>query len=180
MGCCTSKQARAAQRRKSTSPVDKEKHTSASSSTPLAASTATFRSRTNTLETEAITVASSRDPQSFSNNQAVRIDDTEGHSNVSRPPPPPRLRRLSELIDPEDINPNARVRSPSGNLLAAEEFLKHPDRPPSMRERQEIIRERVRAASRLGAVAVVGGAEEELEKARAAVRLKKVCFLSRI
>ena len=78
------------------------------------------------------------------------IDEQEGHSNVTRPPPPPRLRRLSELIDPNELTIDSHVRSPSGNLLAVEQFLVHPDRPRSIRERQEQIRERVRVASRLG------------------------------
>lgn len=54
----------------------------------------------------------------------------------------------------------AVIRSPSGNLLAAEAFLQHPDRPLSLRERQEIIRARVRAVSRLGMVEDVKGVEE--------------------
>jgi hypothetical protein len=78
------------------------------------------------------------------------VDPVEGHSDVSRPPQPPRIHSLSELIDPAEISIDSHVRSPSGNLLAPEQFLVHPARPRSMRERQQEIREKVRAASRLG------------------------------
>ncbi|KAK4539966.1 hypothetical protein LTR36_009936 [Oleoguttula mirabilis] len=80
----------------------------------------------------------------------LKVHELEGHSNVSRPPPPPRIRHLSELIDPADLAVDGHVRSPSGNLLAPAQFLVHPDRPRSIRERQEDIREKVRVASRLG------------------------------
>jgi hypothetical protein len=78
------------------------------------------------------------------------IHAIEGHSDVSRPPPPPRIRRLSELIDPAEIPIDFSVRSPSGNLLAPEQFLARPNRPLSIRERQAEIQKRVRQASRLG------------------------------
>lgn len=81
---------------------------------------------------------------------SIKIDNVEGHSNVTRPPPPPRLRHLSELIDPAELPMDCHIRSPSGTLLALEQFLVHPDRPRSIRERQEEIKEKVRAASRLG------------------------------
>ena len=68
-----------------------------------------------------------------------------------RAPAPPHLRRLSELIDPHDLSIDSHVRSPSGNLLGPAQFMAHPDRPRSIRERQEKIRDRVRAASRAGA-----------------------------
>lgn len=80
------------------------------------------------------------------------IDTIGGNSNVSKPLPPPRLHSLSELIDPATLPIDAHVRSPSGNLLAPEQFMFHPARPLSIRERQEEIRDRVRAASRLGEV----------------------------
>ena len=89
----------------------------------------------------------------------IQVHETEGHSNVTRPPPPPRIHHLSELIDPADLAVDSHIRSPSGNLLAPEQFLTHPDRPRSIRERQEEIREKVRAASRLGVE--VDKAEEE-------------------
>ena len=80
----------------------------------------------------------------------IRVDELEGHSNISRPPPPLRLRHLSELIDPAELTVDSHIRAPSGNLLAPEQFLTHPNRPRSIRERQEEIKEKVRAASRLG------------------------------
>lgn len=84
------------------------------------------------------------------NSSCATVHELDGHSNVSRPPPPPRLRHLSELIDPAELPIDGHVRSPSGHLLAPEQFLVHPDRPLSIRERQAAIQERVRAASRLG------------------------------
>ena len=82
--------------------------------------------------------------------RSTNIDVLEGHSDASRPPPPPRIHHLSELIDPTELHIDSHIRSPSGHLLAPEQFLVHPDRPKSIRERQEEIREKVRAASRLG------------------------------
>lgn len=101
-------------------------------------------------------VQSVRTSKAFAAPPQIRIDDLTGHSNVSRPPKPPRIRRLSELIDPAEVPIDAHIRSPSGNLLAPEQFLFHPDRPLSIRERQEEIRERVRTASRLGLVENAG------------------------
>ena len=92
----------------------------------------------------------------------IEIHLLEGHSNVTRPPPTPRLRHLSELIDPADLSIDCHIRSPSGDLLAPEQFLVHPDRPRSIRERQEEIREKVRAASRLGVEVESAGGEKEV------------------
>lgn len=78
--------------------------------------------------------------------------EIEGHSNVTRPPLPPRLHRLSELVDPAMLPDGSHVRSPSGTIYTPEAFRIHPDRPRSIRERQENIREKVkqvRAVSRL-------------------------------
>jgi len=49
--------------------------------------------------------------------------ELEGHSNVSRPPPPPRLHRLSELLDPAKLD-GGHVRSPSGNISRRTSFLR--------------------------------------------------------
>lgn len=84
---------------------------------------------------------------------SIEADDLEGHSNVTHPPPPPRLLHLSELIDPAELPLDCHIRSPSGTLLAPEQFLVHPHRPRSIRERQEEIKEKVRAASSLGFIA---------------------------
>ena len=73
----------------------------------------------------------------------VEVHELDGHSNITRPPPPPRVRHLSELIDPMDIPANTHVRSPSGNVLDAEEWAAHPMRPRSLRERREEILRRV-------------------------------------
>lgn len=117
----------------------------------------------------------------------LQIHELEGHSNVSRPPAPPRLRLLSELIDPADIPMDGHVRSPSGSLLAPEQYLVHPGRPRSIRERQEEIREKVRTASRLGMGAENAAEEEPKEAAKKDGKKKKepkkkspkkVCWLS--
>ncbi|KAK3721513.1 hypothetical protein LTR37_003069 [Vermiconidia calcicola] len=92
--------------------------------------------------------------------EGIQVDELEGHSNITRPPTPPRIRRLSELIDPLEIDVDTTIRSPSGNLLAPEQFLSHPDRPRSIRERQQEIRDKVRAASRLGVEAANGDDEK--------------------
>ncbi|KAK5736220.1 hypothetical protein LTR17_007560 [Elasticomyces elasticus] len=146
------------------SPVQ-EKHTSGDSTAPFALKAAELgivrsptidkhasfseksvgRSRTNTLSFHGSSYTAD-DIESI----PTTIHELDGHSNVSRPPRPPRLRHLSELIDPAELPIDAHVRSPSGHLLAPEEYLVHPDRPLSIRERQAEIRERVRAASRLG------------------------------
>ena len=76
-------------------------------------------------------------------------------------------RTERELIDPAELPIDSHVRSPSGRLLAPEQFLVHPDRPLSIRERQEEIREKVRTASRLGV-------EAETVEETVAVRAKKV------
>ena len=86
----------------------------------------------------------------FKERDEVHVDDQEGHSNVTRPPPPARLVQLDELIDPETLPIDTQIRSPSGTLLGFEQFLVHPNRPRSIRERQEYIMEKVRAASRVG------------------------------
>ena len=101
------------------------------------------------------------------------------HTGITRPAPPPRLHRVSELIDPYDLighcpeEPdckNARlngtpvmsykaepdinkclpplIESPFGNVLGAQEFLAHPNRPLAIRERQESIRRALEEAER--------------------------------
>ena len=77
---------------------------------------------------------------------------------ISPPAPPVKLHRLSDIIDPLDILPDAYppfdallkpgerkfsgkgiVHSPSGNALAPDKFIAHPDRPLAMWERQQRI-----------------------------------------
>ena len=148
MGSSQSKQPQG----KITSP-SQEKHNSADSKTPLASHADGFSAPRSPSPGQYGTIVSCQSPENHGQGPAedrIEVDEQEGHSDVTRPPPPPRLRRLSELIDPHELTVDSHVRSPSGNLLAVEQFLVHPDRPRSIRERQEHIRGRVRAASRLG------------------------------
>lgn len=48
--------------------------------------------------------------------------------------------RLSTLIDPQDLGPMDIIRSPSGRFYRVQEYLNNPDRPLSIRERQQHIR----------------------------------------
>lgn len=117
-----------------TSSLKNEKHNSADSKTPL-----TKPVRADSLD---IHESLDRDGNRFDSRRppAVEKDDIqplpgkstirmvssssssaglsafEGHSDVSRPPPPPRLRHLSELIDPVDLAVDSQVRSPSGTF----------------------------------------------------------------
>lgn len=60
---------------------------------------------------------------------------------VTRPSPPRRLTAMSTLLDPADLMSEAdwSIKSPSGNLLGPKGYLSHPDRPLSMRERQQRV-----------------------------------------
>ncbi|KAI6881175.1 hypothetical protein KC360_g6803 [Hortaea werneckii] len=118
-----------------------------------------------TMELDAITPASPATPP--------QVHHTEGHSDVSRPPQPSRLRRLSELIDPLTLGERSHVRSPSGQILGAAEFMAHPGRPLSIRERQEAIREKVRAATAKLAEETKR-AEEEAAAAAASKKRKRL------
>lgn len=160
MGSSQSKQSKTGgksnSRSKTTSP-NQEKHNSAESKTPLTRRQTDLsipRSPSPTAHhsnaTQNPPTRSGEEQTGRNSGTAINIDEQKGHSDVTRPPPPPRLRRLSELIDPHELTIDSHVRSPSGNLLAVEQFLVHPDRPRSIRERQEQIREKVRAVSRLG------------------------------
>lgn len=61
---------------------------------------------------------------------------------ISPPAPPKVVRRISELIDPETIvDTDDYVKSPSGNFLGRADFSAREDRPLSLRERQERIRQ---------------------------------------
>lgn len=97
-------------------------------------------------------------------------------ATITRPAPPPRMHRVSELIDPYDLLGMTSddvisipqestqagplyghkqlpmlVESPSGRILDPQEFLNHPNRPLAIRERQESILRAVEA-SRNGSV----------------------------
>ncbi|QIW94655.1 hypothetical protein AMS68_000173 [Peltaster fructicola] len=65
-------------------------------------------------------------------------------NSITRPSRPSRKHTLSELIDLDNLNPGDLVESPSGDLLSLEAARLRPDRPPSIRERQERILSRVR------------------------------------
>ncbi|KAI5272705.1 hypothetical protein E4T47_04005 [Aureobasidium subglaciale] len=67
----------------------------------------------------------------------------EPESGITRPSPArPLIRRYSELIDPTQLD-NQQVRSPSGNLLSGSSYNLRGDRPLSVRERQERIRQQM-------------------------------------
>jgi hypothetical protein len=73
----------------------------------------------------------------------VYIDPIAGHSNVTIPARPDRRHALSELFEIDELEPGFQVRSPSGNMLSAEQVALREDRPMGIRERQEKIRRRV-------------------------------------
>jgi len=99
----------------------------------------------------------------------VYIDPIAGHSNVTIPARPPRKHTISELFDLDDLEPGTQVRSPSGQLLSAEQVAGRADRPMGMKERQEAIRRKVAEQREKGfgnEVTVVGDAKgkEQREK----------------
>lgn len=68
------------------------------------------------------------------------LSPTTPQSDITRPAEPREITRLSNLIDPEEVTSDWRIRSPSGNLLGPNGFFSHPSRPLSVRERQEKVR----------------------------------------
>lgn len=171
-----------------TSSEDAKKHNFADSMTPLRPHSAVTRTHNSTTTTIPQARLLNIPPPAPSNipyiSQPAHTVSKRGHTapsypNISRLHPCPRLHfhHLSELIDPIDLDVDSHVRSPSGNLLAPEQFLVHPDRPRSMRERQEEIRERVRGVSRLGvegeAEEGIGGREKEEGGEREEARLRR-------
>ncbi|KAI7160201.1 hypothetical protein KC352_g26994, partial [Hortaea werneckii] len=88
------------------------------------------------------------------------------------------LRRLSELIDPLTLGERSHVRSPSGQILGAAEFMAHPGRPLSIRERQEAIREKVRATTAKLAEEAKKAEEEAAAAAAAKKRKHKVSMMA--
>lgn len=67
--------------------------------------------------------------------------DPDAITKVTHPATPTLLTRLSSLIDPQDLDPNEIIRSPSGRFYRVREYLNNPDRPLSIRERQQHIRD---------------------------------------
>jgi hypothetical protein len=64
-------------------------------------------------------------------------------SGITHPKPArPLLRRYSELLDPTQLD-NQQVRSPSGHMLTGSTYNLRGDRPLSVRERQERIRQQM-------------------------------------
>lgn len=73
----------------------------------------------------------------------VYTDPLTGHSNVTIPARPRHKHAFSECFDLDDIEPGGHVRSPSGNMLSAEQAALRLDRPLGIKERQQAIRQKV-------------------------------------
>ena len=103
------------------------------------------------------------------NSRALEVD----HATQRCPIPVSRKHTLEEILDPEDIPIGAHVRSPSGNLLSAQQFRERTDRPPCIRERQERILERTRTFSNLAEAAKAQ--DRELAEVCDSLGLKSGC-----
>lgn len=117
-----------------------------------------------TEDTDAISPLPHRDRE-------VYIDPIAGHSNVTIPARPPRKHTYSECFDLDDLAPGTQIRSPSGQLLSAEELATRADRPMGIKERQEAIRRKVAEQREKGLgneVTIVGDAKgkEQRDKER--------------
>jgi hypothetical protein len=70
-------------------------------------------------------------------------ESDESKVDITCPTPArPLIRRYSELWDPAQLEAQ-QIRSPSGNLLSGSNYALRSDRPLSVRERQERIRQRM-------------------------------------
>jgi len=101
--------------------------------------------------------------------RGIYIDPIAGHSNVTIPARPPRKHTMSELFDLDDLAPDTQVRSPSGQLLSAEQFASRADRPLGIKERQEAIRRKVAEQREKGfgnEVTLVGDAKGKEKRER--------------
>ena len=99
----------------------------------------------------------------------VYIDPVAGHSNVTIPARPPRKHTYSECFDLADLAPGTQIRSPSGQLLSAEELATRADRPMGIKERQEAIRRKVAEQREKGLgneVTIVGDAKGKEKRER--------------
>ena len=99
----------------------------------------------------------------------VYIDSIAGHSNVTIPARPPRKHTYSECFDLADLAPGTQIRSPSGQLLSAEELATREDRPMGIKERQEAIRRKVAEQREKGLgneVTIVGDAKGKEQRER--------------
>ncbi|KAL9117066.1 MAG: hypothetical protein Q9187_006403 [Circinaria calcarea] len=100
------------------------------------------------------------------NSQASPLSPPSADDSITQPLPPQHLNRISALIDPQDllglhpedfeanpyayspfpISPTRRrqarlvMLSPSGNTFSHTAYLTHPDRPLTIRERQQKVR----------------------------------------
>lgn len=105
-------------------------------------------------------------------------DAMEGYADVSRPPSTPRhVLRISGIIDLNDIAVNGHVESPSGQIMTREEYANHPDRPLTLRERQQKILQRVREEQereqqQRAALAALNNEGETAEQKNAAKKAK--------
>lgn len=82
-------------------------------------------------------------PQNFDETTSETLIDGEVESGITHPKPArPLIRRYSELIDPAQLE-SLQVRSPSGNMLTGSRYNLRDDRPLSVRERQERIRQQI-------------------------------------
>ena len=94
-------------------------------------------------ESEDLTADDSLPSTPATHEDAASWTDAES-TETGQPAPRKHLRTLSELIDPTQLTgDNAAVRSPSGNVLGRKSFMARKDRPLSLPERQQNIRQRL-------------------------------------
>lgn len=101
--------------------------------------------------------------------RVVYIDPVAGHSDVTIPARPARKHTYSECFDLDDLAPGTQVRSPSGQLLDAEQLASRVDRPMGIKERQEAIRRKVAEQREKGfgnEVTIVGDAKGKEQRER--------------
>jgi hypothetical protein len=118
---------------------------------------------------EATTVAEDTDAITPLPQRAVYIDPVAGHSDVTIPARPARKHTYSECFDLDDLAPGTQVRSPSGQLLSAEQLASRTDRPMGIKERQEAIRRKVAEQREKGLgnqVTIVGDAKGKEKRER--------------
>jgi hypothetical protein len=123
----------------------------------------------HTINHEASMAAEDTDAVTPLPHREVYIDPIAGHSNVTIPARPTRKHTISECFDLDDLEPGTQVRSPSGQLLSAEQVAVRADRPMGIRERQEIIRRKVAEQREKGfgnEVTVVGDAKGKEQRER--------------
>lgn len=113
----------------------------------------------------------------------IYIDPLSGHSNVTIPAHPPRRHAFSECFDLDDLEPGGHIRSPSGNILSAEQAATRADRPMGIKERQEAIRRKVAEQSQLrmgNETTVVGDAKAKAKAGKAKEEKKKTKKMGRL